>query len=68
MRWPTHEPVKQSAMAGLVYKSMVVSERERHRGTQGQVETALFISSLSADAKRLPHASRAHWSVETTAH
>jgi predicted transposase YbfD/YdcC len=52
--------------AGL--QSIVMIERERQVRGQVQTETAYFISSLPADAKRLLHATRAHWSVEHTFH
>lgn len=52
--------------AGL--QSIVMVERERHDDGQVQHETAYFISSRPADAKRLLHAVRAHWSVENTFH
>lgn len=49
-------------------QSIVMVERQRHENGQVQRETAYFISSLPADAKRLSHAVRAHWSIENTFH
>jgi predicted transposase YbfD/YdcC len=49
-------------------QSIVMVERERHVDGQIQRDTAYFISSLPADAKRLAHAVRAHWSIENAFH
>jgi predicted transposase YbfD/YdcC len=47
---------------------MVMSQRERRIADQVLPQTADWIASLPADAKRLLHALRAHWSVENTFH
>jgi predicted transposase YbfD/YdcC len=52
--------------AGL--RSIVMVERQRQLPESIQTETAYFISSLPADAKRLLQAVRSHWSVENTFH
>jgi len=52
--------------AGL--QSIAMVQRERRIDNAIQSETAFFISSLPADAKRLLHAVRSHWSVENTFH
>jgi len=46
----------------------IMLHRERHLGDKVQLETAYFISSLPADAKRITQAIRAHWSVENSFH
>lgn len=52
--------------AGL--RSIAVVYRERRLPDRTQKETAYFLSSLPADAERILHATRAHWSVENTFH
>ena len=52
--------------AGL--QSIAMVQRERRIDNDIQSESAFFISSLPADAKRLLHAVRSHWSVENTFH
>lgn len=52
--------------AGL--RSIAVVYRQRQRADRIQLETAYFLSSLSADAQRILDATRAHWAIENTVH
>ena len=49
-------------------RSIIMLQRQRRLGNKVQLETAYFISSLPADAKRIALAIRAHWSVENSFH
>ena len=52
--------------AGL--QSIIMLQRERHIKGKVQHETSYYISSLPADAQRIAHAIRAHWSIENSLH
>jgi predicted transposase YbfD/YdcC len=52
--------------AGL--RAIVRVKRERHSQDQVQMETAYYITSLSADAKRVLNATRQHWGIENQLH
>ncbi len=52
--------------AGLNTVAMI--EETREIGGIVSIERRFFISSLPADAKKIAHAVRAHWSVENTLH
>jgi predicted transposase YbfD/YdcC len=70
--WVIDDPLALESMGhyegwtGLRTVAMVV--RERHINDRMQTETAYYLSSLPADARRLLAATRAHWSVENTFH
>ncbi|MCP4184542.1 MAG: ISAs1 family transposase [Hyphomicrobiales bacterium] len=49
-------------------RSIALVRRERRVKEQVSVETQLYISSLPADAERILHCSRLHWSVENSLH
>jgi predicted transposase YbfD/YdcC len=49
-------------------RSIIMLQRQRRLSDKVQLETAYFISSLPADAKRIAHAIRAHWSIENSFH
>jgi predicted transposase YbfD/YdcC len=49
-------------------RSIIMLQRERRLGDKVQLETAYFISSLPANAKRIAQAIRTHWSVENSFH
>lgn len=49
-------------------QSIIMIQRERHIQGEVQRETSYYISSLSADAERIAHAIRAHWSIENSFH
>jgi predicted transposase YbfD/YdcC len=49
-------------------RSLIMLQRERRLDHQPQTELAFYISSLPADAARLLHAIRDHWSIENTCH
>ena len=46
-------------------RSFAIVERERTVGTKTSRERRYYISSLPADAKRIAHAVRSHWEVES---
>ena len=48
--------------------SIAMVESEREVGGETTVESRLYISSLSCDAKRLLAATRGHWSIENSLH
>lgn len=52
--------------AGL--HSIVRLQRERRIGDDRQQQTAYYLSSLSADAKRIAQAIRSHWAIENSLH
>lgn len=52
--------------AGL--NAIALVRRERRVNEQVSVETQLYISSLPADAERILHCSRLHWSIENSLH
>ena len=49
-------------------RSIAVVHRERRLSDRTQTETAYFLSSLPADAERIPDATRAHWAIENSFH
>lgn len=49
-------------------QSIVRVHRERRIGDKVEQETAYYISSLTADAQQLLHATRTHWAVENSLH
>jgi predicted transposase YbfD/YdcC len=49
-------------------RSIIKLQRERRIGDDRQQQTAYYISSLPADAKRIAQAIRAHWAIETSFH
>lgn len=52
----------------LGLRSIIKLQRERRIGNVCQQQTAYYISSLPADAKRIAQAIRAHWAVENSFH
>jgi len=49
-------------------KTVVMVEETRETGKKKSIERRFFISSLSANAKNIAFAVRAHWGVENTLH
>ena len=70
--WALQDPLALENMghyeswAGL--RTVVMVERERHIAKNVQAQTAYYLSSLNADAKRILAATRAHWTVENSFH
>lgn len=70
--WAIHDPLALASMgyyegwAGL--RSVVMVQRERRIASNSQTEIVYYLSSLTADARRLLAATRAHWSVENSFH
>jgi predicted transposase YbfD/YdcC len=70
--WALHDP---HAFEMLGYherwpklNSIIMVQRERRSRDKVQTETAYFISSLPADARRLLAAIRSHWRIENSLH
>jgi len=55
---------RQEQWGGLTNVVMVWSQR--HLWNKTTTEVRFYISSLDADAKRLPQVIRAHWSIENS--
>jgi len=55
---------------GLVSVAMVRRQRRLmgQQDSQGEVETAYYITSLKADAEKILAATRTHWSIENSLH
>ena len=49
-------------------QTVAMLEEHQIKGSKESVERRFFISSLSADAKQIASAVRAHWSIENSVH
>jgi predicted transposase YbfD/YdcC len=70
--WAIHDPLALESLGhyegwtGL--RTVIMVERERHLADTVQTDTAYYLSSLPADARRILAATRTHWAVENTFH